>query len=212
MSNKKYKKQVLMLLAEGFELIETSCFTDVFAWASFQDDVDISVTSTSLRTPLKTAFGGFVLSPESLIADVDLSHYDGLAIPGGMEWAGFFEDALSDEFGKVVQHFTEHNKPIAAVCVASMSLAKAGKLSGKKATIYHSLNGKHKANLEQHGATFIDTPIVKDGNITTSTGPGTAVEVALSLLGDLTDPETVQSTRQMMRIPVPQESWYSPQV
>lgn len=201
-----------MLLAEGFELIETSCFTDVLAWASFQEHVDIELTTASRLNVVRAAFGGFQITPTSVISELDLNEYDGLAIPGGMEWAGFFEDALSDEFSEVVRHFTNKNKPIAAVCVASTSIANTGELTGRDATIYHSKNGKHKANIERFGVNFVDKPIVQDGNIITSTGPGTAVEVALSFLGELTDNETVASTRRMMRIPTPQNDWYAPQV
>lgn len=212
MLHSHYKKSVLMLLAEGFELIETSCFTDVLAWASFQEHVDIKITTTSRLGAVKAAFGGFQVTPSLTIGELDLSDYDGLAIPGGMEWAGFFNDALSDEFSEVIKHFTQNNKPIAAVCVASTSVANTGELSGRDATIYHSLSGKHKANIERLGVNFVDKPIVQDGNIITSTGPGTAVEVALSLLCELTDAETVATTRNMMRIPVPQDDWYTPQV
>lgn len=209
---KTHKKRVLMLLAEGFELIETSCFTDVLAWASFQDHVDITLTSSSLTGTVNSAFGGFKITSDTQISQLDLSDYDALALPGGMEWAGFFDDALSDEFTEIVQHFVTHQKPIAAVCVAATCVAKSGALSGKSATIYHSATGKHKANLEQFGAKFVDNPIVQDGNIITSTGPGTAVEVALALLGELTDLETVKVTRSMMRIPLPQSDWFKPQV
>ncbi len=212
MPSKHYKKQVLMLLAEGFELIETSCFTDVLAWASFQEHVDIRITSASRSGEVKAAFGGFVVRPDLTISELNLSDYDGLAIPGGMEWAGFFDDALSDDFSDVIKHFSQHNKPVAAVCVAATSVANSGALSGRDATIYHSLTGKHKANLEKFAAVFVDNPVVKDGTITTSTGPGTAVEVALALLGDLTDAEVVTTTREMMRIPEPKGDWYKPQV
>ena len=59
MPQTRYKKKVLLLLAEGFELIETSCFTDVLAWASFQEHVDISMISCSRAEAVKRAFGGF---------------------------------------------------------------------------------------------------------------------------------------------------------
>lgn len=212
MHDQHHEKRVLMLLAEGFELIETACFTDVLAWASFQDRVDITLTSASRTGQVRSAFGGFSVATDVSISELNLADYHGLAIPGGMEWAGFFDDALADEFSAVIQHFAVHNKPIAAVCVAATSIANAGELTGKNATIYHSVTGKHKANLEGLGAVFVDLPVVRDGNITTSTGPGTAVEVALALLGDLTDVATVDATRKMMRIPQPQASWYEPQV
>lgn len=207
-----YRKNVLMLLAEGFELMETSCFTDILAWASFQENVDIKLTSSSTSGTVKSAFGDFTLTTDSTIDQLNLDNFDALAIPGGMEWAGFFENSLSDQFIEVVKHFILQNKPIAAVCVASTCIAKSGEFAGREATIYHSQTGKHKAKLEGVGVKFIDKPVVESGNVITSTGPGTAIEVALALLAKLTDARTVQSTRKMMRIPEPNRDWYQPQV
>lgn len=206
------KKNVLVLLAEGFELMETSCFTDVLAWASFQNHVDIKLTTSSTTGTVKSAFGNFNITTDSTIAALNLDSFDALAIPGGMEWAGFFENSLSEEFIDVVKHFIAQKKPIAAVCVASRCIAKSGQFAGREATIYHSQTGKHKAKLESMGVKFVDQPIVESINVITSTGPGTAVEVALALLGKLTDESTVQATRQMMRIPHPNKDWYQPQV
>jgi len=206
------QKKVLLLLSEGFEMIEASGFTDVFAWASFQEDVSISVTSAAIHPAVKAAFGGLSITSLQLLNDVELHDYDALAIPGGMEWAGFFEDAYSTTFKNTIKHFVDQKKPIAAVCVASLSLAHAGGLTGRKAAIYHSAKGKHKVSLEDHGAVFVDRPIVKDGNITTSSGPGTSLEVALSLLADLVDAQAVSTTRIMMRAPLPSAQWYEPQV
>jgi 4-methyl-5(b-hydroxyethyl)-thiazole monophosphate biosynthesis len=205
-------KNVLLLLADGFELIEASGFTDVFAWASFQQEVHITVTSAAIQTQVTPAFGGLTVQVNVRLKDLDLNTFDALAIPGGMEWAGFFKDAYCGEFKQVIRHFAKQNKPIAAVCVASLSLAEANILKDKKATVYHSTNGKHKASLEQQGVIFVDSAVVKDGNIITSTGPGTSVEVALALLAQLTDKPTEENTRLMMRIPSPSHDWYAPQV
>ena len=205
-------KKVLMLLAEGFELMETSCFTDVLAWASFQEHVDIKLTTSSTNGKVNAAFGGFNVNTDTTIARLNLDDFDALAIPGGMEWAGFFENSLSDEFIEVVKHFIAKSKPVAAVCVASTCVAKTGEFGEREATIYHSATGKHKAKLEGLGVTFVDKPVVESGNVITSTGPGTAVEVALALLEKLADTNTVNATRQMMRIPHPDKDWYQPQV
>lgn len=212
MALKSMNKKVLMLLAEGFELIETSCFTDVLAWASFQEHVNIKLTTASIKGNVKTAFGGFDIVTESTISQLNLDRFDALAIPGGMEWAGFFESSLSNEFIDVVKHFIVNGKPIAAVCVASICIANCSEFEGRQATTYHSPTGKHKSKLESMGVKFVDKPIVEDGNIITSSGPGTAVEVALALLGKLTNISTVNATRHMMRIPFPNKDWYQPQV
>ena len=49
----------------------------------------------------------------------------------------------------------------------------------------------------------MDQPVVRDRAVTTSTGPGTAVEVALALLEQLTDRANVDEIRHLMGFPVP---------
>ncbi len=212
MARATYNKKLLLLLADGFELIETSGYTDVMAWASFQDHVNIEVVSAASTPSVKTAFGGLTVTPNALLSDLDLDLFDALAIPGGMEWAGFFEAAYSEDFKQTIQHFAGRGEPLSAVCVASLALGHADALKGRKASIYHSKTGKHAATLQAQGAVFLDQPVVRDGNITTSSGPGTAVEIAFELLGDLTDADVVQETRAMMRVPSPQPEWRRPQV
>jgi 4-methyl-5(b-hydroxyethyl)-thiazole monophosphate biosynthesis len=208
----KVTKKVLLLLADGFELMEMSGFTDIMAWASFLDDINIEVTSASIHPTVKTAFGGLTVTPQAQLNELDLNDFDALVIPGGMEWAGFFKDAYSKEFTDTIKHFFKYKNPILAVCVASLSLGHANILKNKNASIYHSERGKHKAALEKHGANFVDRPVVRDGNITTSSGPGTSIEVAFSLLHDLTNEKVVAETRKIMRIPTPSRSWDAPQV
>jgi 4-methyl-5(b-hydroxyethyl)-thiazole monophosphate biosynthesis len=81
------------------------------------------------------------------------------------------------------------------------------------ATTYHQIRGKRKQQLEQTGAIFVVRPVIKDHNIITSTGPGTALEVAFLLLEELTSVENVKALREIMRVPMPSKIWYeTPQV
>ena len=65
--------------------------------------------------------------------DVDASSYDGLLIPGGRapEYLRLNQDVL-----KIVQHFAEANKPIAAICHGLQLLSAAGTLKGRSCTAY----------------------------------------------------------------------------
>lgn len=205
-------KSVLILLGEGVELLEMSGFVDVMAWASFSPKIEINVVSASIHPTIQSAFGDLKIQASTQLCDLNLDRFDALAIPGGMEWAGFFNDAYSEEFQSTINYFHKRNKPIAAVCVASLSLAHAGVLKEQNAAIFHSKTGKHKAKLESYGAIFQDAPIVKSNNILTSTGPGTSVEIAFELLEMLCGSDIVSETRALMRIPHPTQNWYKPQV
>jgi 4-methyl-5(b-hydroxyethyl)-thiazole monophosphate biosynthesis len=205
-------KRILMLLANGVEPLEMSAFTDVMGWATILGDEAIELTDVALHTEIKTTFG-LTLKPSKLLQDINLADYDAIAIPGGFEPSGFYEDALSEPFLNVIKYFNNVEKPIASVCVSSIALGHAGVLTNKRATTYHQLGGKRKQQLEQTGAKFIDRPVVKDQNIITSTGPGTALEVAFLLLEELTTAENVKALREKMRVPTPSKSWYeTPQV
>ena len=205
-------KHVLLLLADGFEPLEAAGFTDIFGWANIDGEQKIKLTSVGLRSPLKATFG-FSVIPNKLLTEVDLDTFDAVAVPGGFEGAGFYNDAYDEEFLNVIRHFEKAGKPVASVCVASLSLAKAGVLQGRRATVYHQIGGKRKAELETMGATFIDNAVVKDQNLITSTGPGTGVEVAFALLEELTSTKNVAHIRKLMRVPEPPQSWFhTPQV
>ena len=205
-------KRVLLLLADGFEPLEAAGFTDVFGWADIDGEEKIKLTSVGLRSPLKATFG-FSVIPDKILSETDIDEYDAVAIPGGFEGAGFYDDAYSEEFLDVIRRFEQMGKPIASVCVASLSLGKAGVVKGRRATVYHQVGGKRKTELENFGATFVDNAIVRDKNLITSTGPGTGVEVAFTLLEDLTSAANVKHIRQLMRMPTPPSTWFSkPQV
>jgi protease I len=66
-------------------------------------------------------------------ADVKAEAYDALVIPGGRAPEYL---RLNAEVIKIVRHFAEANKPIAAICHGLQLLAAAGVLKGKRATAY----------------------------------------------------------------------------
>ena len=201
-----------MLLANGVEPLEMSAFTDVMGWATVLGDEAIELTDVALHAEIKTTFG-LTLKPSKLLQDINLADYDAIAVPGGFEPSGFYKDALSEPFLDVIRYYHQHKKTIASVCVSSIALGHAGILADKKATTYHQLGGKRKQQLQQTGAIFVDRPVVKDQHIITSTGPGTALEVAFLLLEDVTSTANATALREKMRVPKPSQDWYnSPQV
>ena len=205
-------KRVLLLLADGVEPLEAAGFTDVLGWANIDGCESIELVSVGLRSPLKATFG-FSIIPDKLLNEINLNDFDALAVPGGFEGAGFYKDAYNEKFLEVIRHFETQGQPIASVCVASLSLGKAGVFKGKRATTYHQLGGKRKAELESFGAVFIDEAIVVDGCLISSTGPGTGVEVAFQLLEMLTNLENVTHIRRLMRMPFVSDNWVkTPQI
>lgn len=205
-------KKVLLLLADGFEPLEAAGFTDVFGWAALDGYEPVELISAGFKPVLRATFG-FSVMPHAQISELDLNDFDALAVPGGFAGAGFYDEALSEPFLDIIRHFDVQHQPIASVCVASMALGAAGIINGRRATIYHQIGGKRKGQLEQYGALFVDQAVVDDGGIISSTGPGTAIEVALRLLANLTSPENAAHIRAKMRVPELDQNWlHQPQV
>ncbi|EAU66246.1 peptidase C56, PfpI [Stigmatella aurantiaca DW4/3-1] len=65
--------------------------------------------------------------------EIEASHYDALVVPGGRAPEYL---RLNPKVLKVVRHFAETRKPIAAICHGLQILAAAGALEGKRCTAY----------------------------------------------------------------------------
>ena len=190
-------KKVLLLLANGFEAVEASVFTDVIGWNKLEGDGTTDLITAGMRKNLKCTWN-FTVIPEMHISEVNIDEFDALAIPGGFEEAGFYEDAFSEDFLNVIREFNRAGKIIASICVGSLPIGKSGVLVGKNATTYN-LNGKRQKQLAEFHANIIyDKPIVVDKNIITSYNPSTAFDVAFKLLEMLTSQENCINVKKLM--------------
>lgn len=178
--------KVLLLLAKGFEHMESAPFIDVMGWARMWFDQDIHVHTCGFERTVNSAFDAPLLV-DRIIDDIDVDDYDAIAIPGGRWDFGFFDEAFDPTFQNLIQAFAEKDKIIASVCIAALALGKSGILKGKDATTYHLDGGKAHEELRGYGANVVDESVVIDGRIVTSYGPETAAHVAFSLLEMLTD-------------------------
>ena len=131
-----------------------------------------------------------------LISDIDISSFDALAIPGGFEVYGFYNDAYDDKFLDLIRGFKANNKFIASICVGALPLGKSGVLKDKKGTTYNS--AVRRKALQGFGVNVINQPIVIDDNMITSWNPSTAVDVALLLLEHLTTKNNADKVRQLL--------------
>jgi len=190
-------KKVLLLLANGFEAYEASVFTDVLGWSKAFGDVPVEVTTAGRRQKLKCTWN-FTVIPETQIGEVSVKDFDALAIPGGFEKAGFYDDAYDEDFLKLIKAFNEEKKIIASVCVGALPIGKSGILKGRKATTYHLLDGIRRKQLAEFGVEVLDQHVVLDRNIITSSSPATALDVAFKLLEMLTSKENCEKVKKWM--------------
>lgn len=190
-------KNVLLLLANGFEMYEASAYIDILGWDKIYGSKNIELCLCGISKELKSTFGVNV-KVDLLIDEVDPEEFYALAIPGGFEDYGFYEDAYSEKFSSLIQKFYISHKTISSICVGALALGKSGILQNKRATTYNMMGGRRQKQLEEFGAEINNLPLVSDKNVTTSWSPVTAVDVAFKLLEELTDKKNVQYIRQIM--------------
>ena len=165
-------KKVYIFLADGFEDIEGLTVVDLMRRAG----IDIETVSIKESNEITTSHG-IMMKTDRVFTGTDFSDADMLVLPGGMpgtKYLGEYQplcDLLRDFYGK--------SGKVAAICAAPTVLASLGFLEGRKATAYPScMEGLTGAEPSYES-------VVVDGNVTTSRGLGTAVDFALSLIGQL---------------------------
>lgn len=191
------KMKVLLFCAKGFETMEFSVFIDVFGWARNDYGCDVQVETCGFNKRVVSTFGVPIIV-DKLIDEIVVEEYDALAIPGGFEEFGFYEEAFDIRFLKVIQEFNRQGKSIAAICVGALPLGKSGILNGKRATTYHLRDAYRQKQLAEFGALVINERIVVNENIITSYCPETASDVAFELLKMLVGLEKMLIVKQAM--------------
>ncbi len=189
--------KVLLLLANGFEVYEASVFTDVLGWNLVDGDGSTDLVSCGLTKDLTSTFN-LKVQTDLTIDAVKVDDYAALAIPGGFEEYGFYEDAYHEKFLNLIREFHRSNKIIASICVAALPVGRSGILTGKRATTYNKNNGIRQAQLREYGVNVVNEPIVLDDNIISSWNPSTAIGVAFRLLELLTSKENADHIKEIM--------------
>lgn len=176
-------KKVVMLFAEGFETVEALMVVDILR----RGGVEVTMASINEDEIVRSSHGVEV-GMDAVLGEVDVADYDAVILPGGMP--GTLHLGESEAVKKTVLAMNEAGKIVAAICAAPGVLGKYGLLEGKKACSYPS----HEKNLT--GAEVLRTPVVKDGNIITSRGLGTAIEFAFELLTVLDSEEKTKQIKE----------------
>ncbi|XP_076800543.1 protein/nucleic acid deglycase DJ-1-like isoform X2 [Clavelina lepadiformis] len=145
-------------------------------FATVKIALHISVTVAGL-----TSAGTVTCSRQvKIVPDADLATaiqngpYDAIVMPGGLQGANALAKAQSVK--EILLEQDKANRVIGAICAAPIALKAHGIGFGKNITSYPSL----KERME--GYAYGEACVVKDGNLITSRGPGTAFEFALSLV------------------------------
>jgi len=167
------KPTVLVLLADGFEEIETFAPVDLLRRA----DVEVTVASLNDNRHA-TGRSGITAHADVGLSAIQEKLFDLLFLPGG---AGVKNLRADPRVAEIVKRHYAAGRWLAAICAAPTVLNDSGLLSSKRYTAHFSVANELPAILA-------DERIVTDGKLTTSRGAGTAVEFGLHLVALLTSP------------------------
>ena len=120
--------------------------------------------------------------------------FDLIVLPGGMPGV----QALADHapLAAKVREQAAAGRLFAAICAApALALQGYGVLKQRRMTCYPAVSDRLS------GCTFVDQPVVVDGNCITSQGPGTAIEFALELVRVLRGDEAARAVAGRMVLP-----------
>ena len=155
-------KRVVMIIApEGFrdeELIEPQGIL-------YDRGAEVKVASKSLETA--KGMLGVQVKPDLLVSDIKAEDWDAIILVGGGGSSVYWDDSL---LHSMLNEAVKQNKIVGAICIAPVTLANAGILAGKKATVYSSETQK----LVDKGAECTGKDVERDGNVITASGPAAA--------------------------------------
>jgi len=175
-----------VLLADGFEEIEAVTVIDVLRRA------DVDVVTLGVGGASVTGSHGITVQADALLDERGDERWDLVVLPGGMPGAATLRDDARVQALVAAQHGA--GRQVAAICAAPIALVDSGALDGRRATSYPSFGD------QLPGADYCEERVVADGHVTTSRGPGTALEFALALVARLVDPSAADRLAEQMLV------------
>jgi len=181
--------RVLVLLAAGFEEIEAVTIVDLLRRAG------IETCSAALGPREVTGSHGITVTADVGLDSVDPDGFEMVVLPGGLRGADHLK--ADDRVIALLRRFAAAGRYTAAICAAPGVLAHAGLLEGRAATSYPGFLRADSAP----GLQLREDPVVIDGKVVTSRGPGTAIEFGLALIGLLEGSESARRVKERLQLP-----------
>jgi len=176
---------VIVFLAEGFEEVEALTVVDYLRRVK-----PITVEMIAIGDSLMVTGSHHIeVKADKHIDDLaKLDAYAAVVIPGGMPGAAHLRD--DQRVVKIVREMNAAGKFVAAICAGPIVLEKARIIAGKKMTSFPTFEKDFSNSIYQTEAA------VRDGNIITSRGPGTAVDFALEIVTVLAGEKEAETLRK----------------
>jgi transcriptional regulator GlxA family with amidase domain len=172
-------RSVAVVCYDGAELLEIACVTATFALANYVGELttpyDVVILSPGGRA---VACGPGVVLNSGHGLEQFASPLDTLVVAGGPSYDAAAADPVIVAH---VRRLARISRRVASVCTGASILAEAGLLDGARATTHWAYAARIAERYPQ--VTFDPGPIyIRDGNIATSAGITSALDLMLSLI------------------------------
>ena len=169
-------KAVYLLVVPGFADWEPAhALAELRRHGSYRVEV-VGLTSEPVES-----MGGLRVQPSRSIADIDLADVAVFILPGGDRWES---SELEPELAALLRALDSADIPLAAICGATVAIARAGLLRGRR----HTSNGRSYLRDQvpgyAGGAEYVEAPAVRDRGLITASGLAD-VEFAAELFNEL---------------------------
>ena len=159
---------IAVFLANGFEEIEALAVVDLLRRAQ------LKVVTVGVDTDTPMGAHGIAVKTDVAEDALSISDLSAVVLPGGMPGTLNLEKSATVQ--EAVRFAVENKLVLGAICAAPSILGHGGYLDGVHATCYPGFEK------ELGGGIYEDSGVVTDGNITTASGAGVAVDFALELV------------------------------
>ena len=165
-------KKVLVFLVNGFEEIEAMAPIDLLRRAGIIVDT-VSINEDNQVTSSRK----IRVLTDKTIDEINFENYEMIVLPGGPGTENYMK---SEKLQEKLKEFSI-NRKLGAICAAPTILSALGILKGKQAICFPAC----EPDLVKGGAVIVNQDVVKDSNIITSRGAGTAIDFSLALIEEL---------------------------
>lgn len=169
MQSVKGKKAVMIIAQNNFRDEELLTPKEVLE----KNGVVVTVASSSLKG--STGMLGAKVKPDILFTNIKVADYDAVIFVGGSGSSEYWDEPAAH---KIANDANSAKKIVGAICIAPVTLAKAGLLKNKKATTFSST----VKDIKSFGAQYTGADVERDGNIITASGPAAAQKFGEALV------------------------------
>lgn len=184
-----FRRSVWLVVFPGFELLDLGGPLCAFNLATFAHGARYECSVVSARGDLVNCSSGFSVMTKKAVRS---QHPDTLVVVGGL-------DPLEGDPKTVelVRASASNVRRVASVCTGSFLLAAAGLLDGRQATTHWRFAGTLRARYPKVRVTP-DNIFVRDGQVWTSAGITSGIDLALALIEDDFGAEVSKATARDM--------------